>query len=142
VREVDRNGLEVLERDECLRLLGTVTIGRLGFTRGALPVILPVNFRVHDDEIFVKTGPGSKLDAALAGAIVAFEVDQSDPVTHTGWSVLVTGQGREVVDPAALTAIEHAGLARWAPRGNGKVIAISTELVDGRRITTDRRDLA
>jgi hypothetical protein len=55
--------------------------------------------------------------------------------------VLVTGQGREVVDPAELTAIEHAGLARWAPRGNGSVIGISTELIDGRRITTDRRDL-
>ncbi len=40
---VDRNGLEVLEREECLRLLAGATIGRLGITIGTLPVVLPVN---------------------------------------------------------------------------------------------------
>jgi hypothetical protein len=43
--EIDRNGLEVLSRHECLRLLGTATLGRIGVTSDALPTVLPVNFR-------------------------------------------------------------------------------------------------
>ena len=63
--EVDRNGLEVLDRDECLRLLAFATIGRVGFTSGALPAVLPVNFHLDGERILVRTGRGSKLDAAL-----------------------------------------------------------------------------
>ena len=77
--EVDRNGLEVLDRQECLRLLATATIGRIGITLGALPVILPVNFRLVDDRIVFRTGVGTKLDAATCNTIVAFEVDAVDP---------------------------------------------------------------
>ena len=53
--EVDRNGLEVLDRAECLRLLGTASLGRIGLTSGALPTVLPVNFRLIDDEIRLTT---------------------------------------------------------------------------------------
>jgi nitroimidazol reductase NimA-like FMN-containing flavoprotein (pyridoxamine 5'-phosphate oxidase superfamily) len=42
--EIDRNGLEVLDRDECLRLLATATLGRIGLTSQSLPTVLPVNF--------------------------------------------------------------------------------------------------
>jgi hypothetical protein len=41
--EVDHNGLEVLGRDECLRLLGTATLGRIGVTSGALPGVSAAN---------------------------------------------------------------------------------------------------
>ena len=96
----DRNGLEVLSRAECLRLLGGARIGRVGLSMGALPAVLPVNFTLVDDAIVLRTAAGSKLDAALANSVVAFEVDSIDPMYHTGWSVLVQGVASEVVDPA------------------------------------------
>ena len=34
---LDRNGLEVLGRDECLALVGTVGVGRIGLSMRALP---------------------------------------------------------------------------------------------------------
>lgn len=130
--EVDRNGLEVLDRDECLRLLATATLGRMGLSSGALPVVLPVNFRLDGERILVRTGRGSKLDAATRNAVVAFEADDFDPVYHSGWSVVVTGVAREVTDPAELDGLPP--VARWAPRGDGRVVAVSTEFVSGRRI--------
>lgn len=132
--EIDRNGLEVLDRDECLTLLARTTLGRVGVTIGALPSVLPVNYRLVGEEIVIRTGAGTKLDAATRNAVVAFEVDDMDPVEHTGWSVLVTGVAREVVGAEEIAELTRRPLARWAPRGDGRIIAISTELVAGRRI--------
>jgi nitroimidazol reductase NimA-like FMN-containing flavoprotein (pyridoxamine 5'-phosphate oxidase superfamily) len=131
---VDRNGLEVLSRDECLRLLGTMTLGRVGVTSGALPTVLPVNFRFDGCRILFRTGVGTKLDAATDNTVVAFEVDEMDPMAHTGWSVVVTGVARELTDPDELAAAQRPPLARWAPGEDHRVVAISTELVSGRRI--------
>jgi len=132
--EVDRNGLEVIGRDECLRLLAGATLGRIGVTSGALPAVLPVNFWLDGDRILVRTGEGSKLDAAARNAVVAFEADDFDPMYHSGWSVLVTGVAREVTDPGELAALGNAPLTRWAPRGNGHLVAIATDMISGRRI--------
>jgi nitroimidazol reductase NimA-like FMN-containing flavoprotein (pyridoxamine 5'-phosphate oxidase superfamily) len=135
--EVDRNGLEVLGHDECLRLLAFATLGRIGFTSGALPTVLPINFHLDGDRILVRTGRGSKLDAALRNAVVAFEVDDFDPIYHSGWSVAVTGIATEITDPTELDRARQQPVARWAAGGEEAVIAISTELVSGRRITAD-----
>ena len=132
--DLDRNGLQVLDRAECLRLLGTVTLGRIGISSGALPVILPVNFRLVGDRIVFRTSAGTKLDAATRGAVVAFEVDAMDPFEHTGWSVMVTGVARQVTDPAELDAIQPDHVARWAPFGDDCIVAVSTDIVSGRRI--------
>lgn len=134
--EIDRNGLEVLDRDECLQLLSAATLGRVGVTSGSLPTVLPVNFLLDGERILIRTGTGTKLHAATDNAVVAFETDGFDPMYHSGWSVVVTGTARELTDPDELKAIASARLARWAPRGDGRVIAISIEVVTGRRIPT------
>ena len=132
--EIDRNGLEVLDRDECLTLLARGTFGRVGVTIGALPSVLPVNYRLVGDLIVIRTGTGTKLDAATRNAVVAFEVDDMDAIEHSGWSVMVTGVAREVVDAAEVDMLTRQPLARWAPTHESRIIAISTDLVAGRRI--------
>jgi nitroimidazol reductase NimA-like FMN-containing flavoprotein (pyridoxamine 5'-phosphate oxidase superfamily) len=131
--EVDRNGLEVLDRDECLRLLDRATLGRVAITSAALPTVLPVNFRLAGDRIVFRTGGGTKLAAATRNAVVAFEVDDFDPVQLTGWSVVVTGVARPVVDRYVLAMLHDLGLARWASGPDGHVVEVSLELVSGRR---------
>ena len=129
--QIDRNGLEVLDRAECIRLLRTVPLGRIGITTGALPTILPINFRVDGDRILFRTGVGTKLDAATRGAVVAFEVDDIDPMYHSGWSVVVTGVAREVEDPddgAMYTT------PRWAPGQSERLVEVSIEEISGRRL--------
>jgi uncharacterized protein len=132
--EVDRNGLEILDRDECLRLLDHATLGRVGVTTQSLPSVLPVNFRLAGDRIVFRTGTGTKLAAATRNAVVAFEVDDIDSVQHTGWSVMVTGVARPVVDPEDLARLNGLGIARWAAGGDGHVVEVSLEIVSGRRI--------
>lgn len=130
--EVDRHGLEVLSRDECLRLLREATLGRIAITSGALPTILPVNFSLAEDQILFRTARGTKLDAATENAVVAFEVDEMHPMGHDGWSVVVTGVAREVTGDAI--AAVAGPIPRWAPEHDGRVVAISLDLVSGRRI--------
>jgi nitroimidazol reductase NimA-like FMN-containing flavoprotein (pyridoxamine 5'-phosphate oxidase superfamily) len=131
---IDQSGLHVLEREECLRLLRSATLGRVGATSRALPVVLPVNFRVVDGDVIFRTAAGTKLDMATRNAVVAFEVDDMDPIAHTGWSVVVTGVAREVTDPAELARLAGENIPRWAPRGECRTVAVSTDLVSGRRL--------
>ena len=131
----ERGHLETLTRDECLAHLGKVSVGRLGVTIRALPVILPVNFVMHEGAIVLRSVPGSKLDAATADAVVAFEVDEHDPEGRWGWSVLVQGVAQEVTDPAELAVLRTLRITPWAfPAGEAqRFLRIDTELVSGRR---------
>jgi uncharacterized protein len=132
--QTDRNGLEVLDRAECLRLLAGSLLGRVAVSIGALPVILPVNFLLDGDRILIRTGEGTKLAAAARNAVVAFEVDDVDPFGHSGWSVSVTGTAQEITDREELERITTLPLPHWTPNSVSRVIALSTELVSGRRI--------
>lgn len=133
--EIDRNGLEILDRAQCLDLLGGTRLGRVGITLGALPTILPINFRLVDERIIFRTSAGTKLDAATSNAVVAFEVDEMDPLWHTGWSVVVTGLAREVTEPEELARLDGADIPYWAPAATGdRIVEISTEMISGRRI--------
>jgi nitroimidazol reductase NimA-like FMN-containing flavoprotein (pyridoxamine 5'-phosphate oxidase superfamily) len=71
----DRVRLETLDRAECLNLMATAPVGRIGVSIGALPAIIPVNFALVGANIVIRTVPGAKLDAATRHAVVAFEVD-------------------------------------------------------------------
>jgi uncharacterized protein len=97
-------------------------------------MVLPVNFRLVGESVVFRTGIGTKLDAATANAVVAFEVDEMDPILHAGWSVLVRGLAREVTSAFELEALDIGHIPRWAPDGHERVVSISTEVVSGRRI--------
>jgi len=72
--DADHSGLEVLSRDECLRLLSGARTGRVGFHADALPVVLPVAFAVDYLGIVVRVRAGSQIDYATRDAVVAFAV--------------------------------------------------------------------
>jgi nitroimidazol reductase NimA-like FMN-containing flavoprotein (pyridoxamine 5'-phosphate oxidase superfamily) len=126
--------LTALSREECLRLLATVPIGRLVFTRRALPAIHPVNFVLDGASVIVRTAAGSKLAAAVNHAVVAFEADELDFETRTGWSVTVIGHSREITDAAELRRLRELPLDTWGPGPRDHIICIKAELVTGRRL--------
>jgi nitroimidazol reductase NimA-like FMN-containing flavoprotein (pyridoxamine 5'-phosphate oxidase superfamily) len=132
--EIDRNGLEVLDRDRCLELIARSALGRLAIHAGALPAIVPVNFSLTPEGIVIRTGAGSKLQHAVDNAVVAFEVDDYDVFGHTGWSVNVIGIAQEVTDPDELDAIRHLHLPHWAGGEAHHVMRISLDVISGRRI--------
>lgn len=94
------DGFRELERRECLRLLAQAPVGRIVHTRQALPAVLPVNFALDtDDSVLLRTSSASELVRAIEGSVVAFEVDEVDAATHSGWSVVVTGSATVVRTP-------------------------------------------
>ena len=131
-----RPGIYDLAPDECLRLLKTVPVGRVGVTMDALPVVLPVNFVVNNGTIVLRTVPGTKLDAATAGMVVAFEADNYGTNTEPwGWSVLVRGVAEEITDLNELQTVHALPLESWALDGSAdRYIKIAPTMISGRRI--------
>ena len=127
-------GLELLDEDQCLSLLASGTVGRVGVTVGALPAIFPVNFALSDGAVVFRTGSGTKLAAATDQAVVAFEVDDWQPLEHAGWSVLAVGRASVVEDPEEIAVLRHLPLAPWAPGLREHFVKMPIEFVSGRRI--------
>ncbi len=136
---LDRNGLEVLDRDQSLGLLRDAAIGRVLVTVGALPAAFPVNYALLGDDIVFRTGAGTKLQAAASDTVVGFEVDDFDARGHGGWSVLVTGHAREIDSPEELAAAVRLPLQSWLPTAPERFVKIHTQLVTGRRLSLDAR---
>jgi len=129
----DRTGLEVLFRDECLPLLQESMVGRVAFTVGAQPMILPVNYVMDGDRAVFRTAPGTKLDA-VRHARVAFEVDGYDVARRAGWSVLVQGRAEEVRDEVEVAELERLALRPWALGEKRHWIRVTPTVITGRRI--------
>jgi nitroimidazol reductase NimA-like FMN-containing flavoprotein (pyridoxamine 5'-phosphate oxidase superfamily) len=129
VKAVDRTGIEVIDGDECLRLLRGRRVGRLGIVIGGEPVILPVNYAVAGETIVFRSAPGSKLDMGPR-APACFEVDEFDESMHVGWSVLVAGRLEEI-DAGEAGA---AGVTPWAPGERDHWMRLVPRRVTGRRV--------
>jgi len=120
--------------DECVSLLRESRLGRLALVDGDLPVILPVNFDVHDGEVVFRTNAGSKLDAAIRHAPAAFEVDGVNLRNQTGWSVLIRGHLHEVTDPEEILELEELAVEPWAPGSRPHYVRVVPAEMTGRRI--------
>jgi nitroimidazol reductase NimA-like FMN-containing flavoprotein (pyridoxamine 5'-phosphate oxidase superfamily) len=133
-------GFEVLDREQCLSLLSSATIGRVGVTIGALPAVLPVNFCLIDGHVVFLTGQGSQLSAALRGTVVAFEVDWASELTREAWSVHIVGVSRVIKPQAAdWAAVELAGLRPWVPMRGRHMVKIVPEKISGRHFSPGAR---
>ena len=130
----DLRRLRELDEEECRQLLGTAVIGRIAFTDGALPAIQPVHFTLLGGHVYIPTRPGSKVAAATANAVVAFEADDFDPDTREGWSVTTVGPSRLVTHPHDIESLHALGLEPWAPTEHLCYIAVRTSIWTGRRL--------
>jgi uncharacterized protein len=124
-----------LSREECHTLLGRRHLGRLAFVDREMPLILPVNYVLDDAAVIFRTDEGSKLDAAVRGAPVAFEVDGVDELERTGWSVLARGHAQAVTDPDQLDRLRQLPLVPWAPGAKPHYVRLEADEVSGRRIS-------
>jgi uncharacterized protein len=122
----------VLERDERVDLLTHESfVGRLGLIVEGRPLILPVNYMVDRGTVVFCTAAGTKLNAIVGGADVAFEVDDHRSLRHAGWSVLVRGRAEIKADLAHLRA---GPLRPWAKGARTNWVRIPLDEVSGRRI--------
>ena len=131
----DHAGLEMLPFDECLRLLASVPVGRVGFCADGEVVVLPVNHVIDGQDVVFRTARGAKLSAAEARNPVAFEADEYDVKDRSGWSVLVNGRAETVYEDAEIQRFRRHGLHPWATAVDRPFwIRIRPTSVTGRRI--------
>lgn len=126
-----------LDRAEAIRLLSRIAYGRVVFTRDALPAIRPVDHLVETDgRIIVRTRLTSRSTSAIPadpGVVVAYEADEIDPRTRTGWSVVVTGLARPVTEPDRIRRYERL-LRPWTAGSMDTVLEIEPTIVTGVRL--------
>ncbi|OSP44916.1 pyridoxamine 5'-phosphate oxidase [Streptomyces sp. 13-12-16] len=129
------DAFRALDRQECLRLPAGVPVGRVIYTRQALPAVLPVNFSLDTDaSVLLATSPGSDLVRAVDGTVVAFEADEFHAEARSGWSVIVTGRATVVTGPAEHERFVRTGPASWMPLRETVFVRIEAEVVTGREL--------
>jgi uncharacterized protein len=134
-----------LERDACLQLLSTRTIGRLVYTKDALPAVQPVRYVIDDETIVFGSSEATPIFGAhagtagaigTAGTVVAFEVDELDPDTGAGWVVTVVGGASILSATEASQYCPEAVRPITVDRADGQVVAMSAGIITGRRVTS------
>jgi len=128
---IGHEGAQLLDRAECLALLGTARVGRVVYTHRAMPAVEPVRFSVRDDAVVFAASSGSALFAGALDNVVAFEVDDFDPDLGTGWYVTVLGWAAEAREAALLTL----PVCTWTPTIGKRYLRIPVTSVSGHRVT-------
>lgn len=125
-----------LPATECLALMRSHTVGRVGWNAADGPQILPVTYLLRDDTIIFRTAPYGALSELRNAHRVAFEVDDFDVDTRTGWTVLVRGMIQAADNPDELAGLwTRQEPIPWAPGARNLVLAITPDHVTGRVIT-------
>ncbi|MFL6112799.1 MAG: pyridoxamine 5'-phosphate oxidase family protein [Catenulispora sp.] len=126
--------MERFSEAEALDLAETVPVGRIVYSRFALPAVHVVNFKLDGRDVVFRTRKGSMFAAGVADTVVAFEVDRVDEEARTGWSVTFLGRAKLVTDPAERERLAELGVDTWAPGDRDYYIRVMTQSIAGRRI--------
>jgi nitroimidazol reductase NimA-like FMN-containing flavoprotein (pyridoxamine 5'-phosphate oxidase superfamily) len=118
---------ENIPENECWELLRSKSVGRVALSIAALPAIVPVGYSVDGPELTINLDAHEAIpETALHDAIVAFEVDTIDSVTHSGWIVHVTG--------SAHMAEHTTDISEGAVR---RTVRLAPAVITGQRVHVD-----
>ena len=128
---------EELDPSECFRLLRRGVMGRLAVRDETGVDVFPVNYLVHENAVYFRSAPGSKLQRLTASPQVGFEVDgrRGSEV----WSVVVRGVARRLDSDEEILAsgISEEPTALGGEKFN--YVRIRPEQITGRRFRAVRR---
>jgi hypothetical protein len=100
----------------------------------ALPVVLPVGFAMLGEDVVFRQLLDAKLSTPGIDVVLAFQVDHFGAPTETGWSVLVQGIAREVVEPEEIERCRALNLpTRTGASERVRFARIATARLTGRR---------
>jgi len=130
----DRPSLEQLTVEECFAMVAPGGVGRFCYADEQGPVAVPVNFGVLDGDIAFRTDSNAMVLAVESAKEVSFEVDHLDEALSEGWSVLLTGEARVVVDADEIDRVRNMGILPWAGGERPTYVRLIPQHVSGRRI--------
>lgn len=127
-----------LDPKECMTLLRTGQLARVAIATAMGPRIIPVNYRVHGDDIVFRTTPYSLLGTYAGDSELAVEVDHIDERAHQGWSVVALGKAQRVDDIDEMTRIWMRGDPEpWADGSRNVYLRLFVREVSGRKVGGD-----
>lgn len=142
--------VEELSVSLCWALLRTVEVGRIATpTASGRVEIFPVNHIVDHGSVVFRTGPGTKLTAAIEAVEVAFEADNAAPGAEyhvrrrdDPWSVVIHGTAELITLDTELLDSFDLSVRPWHAATKPYFVRIVPNDVTGRRIRldADRRD--
>ena len=124
---------EVLSVHECWRYLRSASVARVGVVSGDSAEIFPVNFLPDEGTVIFRTGPGTKLDAVLAGKTITLEADRFQHLwhhrleRHRQRSCRDRHEGRRSQESAAME------LSPWEPGTKDHLVRVTPAELSGRR---------
>jgi hypothetical protein len=124
--------LHELDPVQCERLLRRGTLGRVGLWTPPGPLILPVNYAVHEDAVVIRTSATGTLARYGDDRQIVFEVDTVEEERWRGWSVLAHGRGLLVNDPEPRPPGEQA--RPWAGGDRSAELRLHWTGLTGRRV--------
>lgn len=123
---------EALGPEETTALLRTHQVGRVAWDTPEGPVILPVAYAWHDGLIAFRTADWGSLAELAIPTDVAFQIDDFDAETASGWSVLMRAVTTVVTKDEELVRWQALLPAPWAPGPRELVIRLTPRSVSGR----------
>ncbi|MDX6301673.1 MAG: uncharacterized protein QOF53_2887 [Nocardioidaceae bacterium] len=124
--------LKELSEDECLELLTMKTVGRVAYSGPVGPEVVPLNFVLQDGTVLIRTSAYSTLGRRLQLGLAAFQVDEIDEFTQSGWSVLLRGPVEPVMDDAL--PAEDARPVVWPEGERSFHLRLTPRTITGRRL--------
>jgi len=128
-----KSRIKELDATECKRLLHAAKVGRLAFTDDSGPDVLPINYSMEGDDILIATTGYGAIARAATGARVAFEIDEIDPYTESGWSVVARGHAHRAA-AFELPADPGDRPYPWAEGNRSYVLRVTPDSITGVRL--------
>ncbi len=119
----------------CRELLARGEVGRVAVCTPEGPQILPVTYAVDGTSVVFRTAPYGVLGRHAWHGRIAFEVDEIDVATRSGWSVVATGAGELVEEPGELAGLRAFNNPQpWASGSRLLYVRLVWSSLTGRRV--------
>ena len=128
-----RGVLQELSHQECLELLAEKVVGRIAYVNDDGPVVLPVNYVLDQGTVLFRTSAAGRMAGHLRNGTVAFQVDDVDEVTESGWSVLLRGVA-SFEQPTGTRPANHPRPSPWVQGSRNLTVRITPHVLTGRRL--------
>ena len=106
--------MDELTPAECRRILSAAPVGHMAVISDGEPYVSPISYVYMDDAIYVRTGPGRRVEAIRAHPRVCVEVSEFDDDTGHWESMIIWGDARVVEDNRAAQRVIMAILEKYS----------------------------
>jgi uncharacterized protein len=127
----------ILDRAECEQLLASRNVGRLGVVVDGQPYVIPVHYATPGGGVIVFRAALRSLLMEASLREVAFEVDDAQPKTRTGWFVTVIGVARDIADAIDETSVSlrELPIVEWSSEDRPEWFKVEPRELIGLRLT-------